>query len=297
MIGSEPARIGDLSRIEGLIAQQRGGDASVRAITLTLVVLAPDRDRREQTVAMLSEVGGSHPLRALVLTPSAGEPRAAVSLACWTGGDREVCSEQVVIEADAKALPSAAASLLAPDLPVFLWWQGGGDGGGLLQRLCGPALRLIMDSADGGLDAVRAAGALGPAVSDLEWGRMQPWREALAGMFDGEDDRAALARASLVEVDGRESQARLLAGWLRSRLGVHIGLEHRPGESLSRVAIRAGGVYAVESGGDDGVGRAVDARGGEHSVILTEPDAAALLAAELGRLGADRVFDQALAAA
>jgi glucose-6-phosphate dehydrogenase assembly protein OpcA len=297
VIGVEPARIGDLSKIEGLIAQQRGSDATVRAITLTLVILAPDRDRREQAVAMLSEVGGSHPLRALVLTPDRDGPRAAVSLACWTGGDREVCSEQVVIEADAKALPSAAASLLAPDLPVFLWWQGGGDGDGLLRRLAGPAVRLIMDGAECGLDAVRAARALGPAVSDLEWGRLQPWREALAGMFDGEDDREALRRASLLEVDGRESQARLLAGWLRSRLGLHIGLEHRPAAALTRAAIRAGGVYAVEAGGEDGIGRAADPRGEEHSVVLSDPPAAALLAAELGRLGADRIFEQALDAA
>ena len=296
MIGAEPGRIGDLSKIEGLIAQQRGADASVRAITLTLVILVPDRDRREPTLALLTEVGGSHPLRALVLTPSSGEPRAAVSLACWTGGDREVCSEQVVIEAKSDALPSAAASLLAPDLPVFLWWQGGADTAGLLRRLAGPAVRLIMDSGECGLDAVRAAGAVGPAVSDLEWGRLQPWREALAGLFDSRADRDALTRASLLEVEGREPQARLLAGWLRSRLGLHIGLEHRPAAALTRVAIRAGGAYAVEAL-EDGAGRAGDPRGGEHSVSLAEPSAAALLASDLGRLGADRVFDQALAAA
>lgn len=298
MIGADPTRIRDLSQVEALIAQQRGGDSSVHAITLTLLVLAPDRERRERTLSLLAEIGGSHPLRALVLTPAAGEPRAAVSMACWLGGGREVCSEQVVIEAESLALPSAAEALLAPDLPAFLWWQGAAPSGDeLLRRLAGLVGRLVLDGADCGLEQVRAAAGLGPVVSDLQWGRLHPWRQALAGMFDADPGRAALDRASRLEVVGPEPPARLLAGWLRSRLDRELELSREDAPALERVTLVAGRSFVVQRLDQRGVGAAGEVGAELEPVVLASRTPAAQLAAEFDRLGRDRVFEQALEAA
>lgn len=298
MIGADPTRIRDLSQVEALIARQRGGDSSVHAITLTLLVLAPDRACRERALSLLAGVGGSHPLRALVLTPASGEPRASVSMSCWLGGGREVCSEQVVIEAEPRALPSAAESLVAADLPVFLWWQGAVEAGGeLFGRLAGFVDRLVLDGADCGLEQVRSAAGVGPVVSDLQWGRLQPWRQALAELFDADPGRSALASISRLEVVGPEPPARLLAGWLRSRLDREIELARRGAAALQRVTLTGERAFVVERGAQPGVGRAGE-RGGELvPVVLAARTPVAQLAAEFDRLGRDHVFEQALGAA
>ena len=81
---------------------------SVRAITLNLVVHAPTRSgsrrrsRRSSTSAPRIRCGRSWRRR------SEGELRASVASSCWVGAsDRQVCSERVLVEAGAKALPSA----------------------------------------------------------------------------------------------------------------------------------------------------------------------------------------------
>src|SRR5207245_364208 len=84
-------------------------------------------------------IGGSRPLRAIVIVPAAGRPRARVSSACWTGAGQEVCAERISISGDRVALPSAVVSLLVADLPVFVWWQGvlPDDNDGVLGELAG----------------------------------------------------------------------------------------------------------------------------------------------------------------
>ncbi len=97
----------------------------MRATTLNLMVYAPTAEAVAHGERALNGIGGSRPLRALVLTPGEGRPTARVSSSCWRrrpAGD--VLSEQVVIQADPAALPSSVVPLLVPDLPVFLWWRG-----------------------------------------------------------------------------------------------------------------------------------------------------------------------------
>jgi hypothetical protein len=70
------------------------------------------------------------------------------------GGEHNMwCTEQIVLEARAEALPSAVTSLLLPDLPVFLWWQGTTASGGRVMRpLAEAATRLVVNSDECGLD-------------------------------------------------------------------------------------------------------------------------------------------------
>jgi glucose-6-phosphate dehydrogenase assembly protein OpcA len=300
---SENGETSDLAAVEAMLRAARGGDrtGSVRAITLNLIVHAPDADRVDSAIEALEHVGPSHPLRAIVATPTKGELHASVASACWVGAsDRQVCSERVLIEATAKALPSAVTSLLVPDLPVFLWWQGPFDHeGGLAAELAGLASRVVVDSGDCGLDGVAAARMLAASVADLAWAGLMPWRDAVAGLFDGPGEVKALERIRAVDVRGPENEARLMAGWLRSALDADIELR-REGRAhyLERVTMSAGGKeYLVERTGRGRLGSASVPGLLDYAVVLAPPPRPSLLADELSRLSGDRLFERALEAA
>jgi glucose-6-phosphate dehydrogenase assembly protein OpcA len=300
---SENGETSDLAAVEAMLRAARGGDrtGSVRAITLNLIVHAPDADRVDSAIEALEHVGPSHPLRAIVATPTKGELHASVASSCWVGAsDRQVCSERVLIEASAKALPSAVTSLLVPDLPVFLWWQGPFDHeGGLAAELAGLASRVVVDSGDCGLDGVAAARMLAASVADLAWAGLMPWRDAVAGLFDGPGEVKALERIRAVDVRGPENEARLMAGWLRSALDADIELR-REGRAhyLERVTMSAGGKeYLVERTGRGRLGSASVPGLLDYAVVLAPPPRPSLLADELSRLSGDRLFERALEAA
>jgi glucose-6-phosphate dehydrogenase assembly protein OpcA len=293
----------DLAAVESMLRAARGGDrtGSVRAITLNLIVHAPDAERVDTAIEALEHVGPSHPLRAIVATPGDGDLRASVASSCWVGAsDRQVCSERVLVEAHAKALPSAVTSLLVPDLPVFLWWQGPfTHEEGLSGALASLASRLIVDSGECGLEGVLAARLLAPSVADLVWSGLHPWRDAVAGLFDGPSEVKALQRIRAVDVRGPENEARLMAGWLRSALAADIDL-NREGRThhLERVTMKAGGKeYLIERRSRGRLGTATVPGLLDYAVVLAPPPRPSLLADELSRLSGDRLFERALEAA
>ena len=303
MISQEPAEVTDLSQVERVLAAHRGGEGggSVRATTLNLVAWAPTAEHVSRTQGAVAAIGASRPLRGIVVAASQGPARATVSTACWVGsGSQEVCSEQILIEAEPDALPSAVVPLLVPDLPVFLLWQGElAADSPALRELAEQADRLIVDSDESGLDAVDEVCLFASHLTDLAWTRLDPWRDAIAHLFDTAKARRRLDHLWGVEVEGPDNQARLLAGWLRSRLDRTIGLD-RSGRSkrVQRVALRCDDqVFTVERADHGHVGRAAGPDVPEHPVVLSDTGWRELLASELDRLGSDRVFEQALAAA
>ena len=293
----------DLAGVDRELARLRGGShgTNVRATTLNLVAFAGSDDHVNRISDAITTIGSSRPLRALVAMPTPGPVRATVSCSSWLGaGGQEVCSELVLIEAGAAALPSAVLGLLIPDLPVFLLWQGEiGERRQLLQQLAGQATRLLLDSDECGLEATASVSRLTPALTDLAWTRLIPWREALAGFADSRDGLRALRRATAVAARGPANEAALMAGWLRSRLELHLGLDRSGrGQSMERVAVQSsGGEFLVERVGRGSVGRSVGPDGIEHPVMLPHRDWAALVGAELDRMGSDRVYEASLAAA
>ena len=69
------------------------------------------------------------------------------------------------------------------------------------------------------------------AASDIAWARTSRWRSHLATLWPG------IAEVQTLRVRGRAAQAWLLCGWLRSKLGREIELEHDPAERLEGVAL------------------------------------------------------------
>jgi glucose-6-phosphate dehydrogenase assembly protein OpcA len=297
---SENGRI-ELADVEHALATLRDpGYATVRATTLNLVIWCPDGDCLERAGGVLEGIGGSRPLRAIMLIPGSGRPMATVSSNCWDTGGREICSEQVTIEGAEVALPSAVAYLLVPDLPVFAWWQGTipDDGSAVFGPLAAMANRLIVDSDIAGIEAIERISLQSEGIVDLAWARTAAWREAMAGLFDAPHRRRALGRLIGVEVVGPRNEAKLLAGWLRSRLDRQIGLDGRPAKRLRRIELVCGDeTFYVEREARAGYGVAGGPDAPDHPVSLPLRDTAAVLAAELDRLGGDEVFEQALLSA
>jgi hypothetical protein len=69
------------------------------------------------------------------------------------------------------------------------------------------------------------------AVSDIAWARTSRWRPQLASLWPG------IADVNRIKVTGTDAQANLLAGWLRSRLGRQIELEHEAADRLTGVEL------------------------------------------------------------
>jgi glucose-6-phosphate dehydrogenase assembly protein OpcA len=144
----------------------------------------------------------------------------------------------------------------------------------VFDELVGVADRLIVDSTEWGDDLAPAYRELAArcfaraVVSDIAWARTERWRRMLAAAWPFEGNR--------IRVHGTLAQATLLAGWLRSRLGHDVELEHESADILTAVAVD---------------GEPIDAPPGEP------PPPADLLSHELDRFTRDEIYEGAVRAA
>ena len=67
--------------------------------------------------------------------------------------------------------------------------------------------------------------------SDIAWSKVQPWREACAGLWPG------IAEATSLRIAGPHGETLLLWGWLQARLRRELELEHEPAGEVELVAV------------------------------------------------------------
>jgi hypothetical protein len=213
------------------------GTLGLRASVLNLVAITDEPSAGEVT-RVVSRLAGRFPCRAIVMISDPDESSVnldiRVSAFCEArGGGGQVCAEQVEIHAEgppARHLQSLAGPLLLPDLPVFLWYPGSfsADSPGF-SGMAELADRVVVNSGvapEPGACLREISGLAqdpeAPAVGDLQWVGLSPWRSLIADLFDPPDRRRELDRIHRVAVlhDPRgESRALLLAGWLAASLG------------------------------------------------------------------------------
>lgn len=221
--------------------------ATLRARVANLMVFVTDESAIDKVHQMLVDLSTHHPCRALVMVGAGQEANrdieisvAAFSKPIGKKTDPRLCCEQVTLSARGRfvvELPSAAIPLLVPDLPVFLLWNDE-----LITQqevfadLFDRADRVIIDSATSAdsrsnmgavVDLVNSEDENRAAISDINWARLTSWRALIAGCFDSLAHRPALNEIASVQIeyapnraDSEEiaAQARLIAGWLASRL-------------------------------------------------------------------------------
>jgi glucose-6-phosphate dehydrogenase assembly protein OpcA len=277
--------LSSITDIELELAERRtdpeSGAPFQRTSVITHIAWVPEQwvAAAEDVLAGLAE---RHPSRTIVLLPAPEADdglEADVELQCYPVGDgRSVCVETIRVRLGGtlwRAPASIVQPLLISDLPVFLRWRGQPPfGESHFEQLVDVVDRLIVDSTEWA-DLPAAYGRLAEifdrvAVSDIAWARTSRWRPQLASLWPG------IGGVRKVRVSGTAAQAHLLAGWLRSRLGREIELEHDSADRL--VGVEIDGEPAPFPPGDP-------------------PDPAELLSDELDRFGRDRIYEQAVRAA
>jgi len=295
----------ELTRVwRGMTAEATGASGAVepdaatppavmRATTINLIVAGCGREGLSE---VLAETARRDPCRAIVIETdeSRAEPRAWVSALCHRVGRGlpQVCSEQIILSgpsAGAHVVFGSVAGLLVADVPTFVWWRARlpesdaeRDRFDHIVRL---ADRFLFDSARCAgeqLDGIAAfvAARRVRSVGDVNWARLMSWRSHVARLFDPPTVRELLAKTESAclfhQTPQPDAASRLMAGWLRSRLG-RPRIEFRQGDAPS-LELRAGGQVFITP----------------CPVLLSESEA---LSEELRVLGRDEVFEQALAAA
>jgi glucose-6-phosphate dehydrogenase assembly protein OpcA len=181
-------------------------DSTARVFTATVVaVVSPQsKDGLVATLSGLSRAG----LRVVVISLG-DDPEPA----------RRDQDGAIVIEGLLpKYLDNAVASLRLSSLPTLAWWRA--DDPEILTSLAALVDRVVLDVEDPSRfwPLVPDIAAVA-SVSDVRWARLTRLRELLAQFFDIPQVRASASIFDAVRIAGRDPfQARLAAGWLRSRL-------------------------------------------------------------------------------
>lgn len=338
-----------------------GESAVIRARSCNLVVLAHDLRESESILPVLARISEWHPSRALIAcresdAPDNGHPlaphmhawiSAQCSLPSVTGP--QVCSEVITLAARSSAtadLLNAVTALLVPDLPVFIYWRSfKEEDRSPVEQLARSAQLLIVDSHTTKGDAAGRQRLMefllrpprGIAVRDLNWARLNAWRDLVAQFFDDPALRREAHGISEVEIErdiaapsNVPTRTLLLTGWLASRLkwqrisaqrtgecwtsrwssrsgdvvvrfsGRLSAAEEDPGISTIVLSTRAGITFRlVRDCGAAHITATVSGHGRElvHSVPQQSMDEATLLVRELSLSGKDASFQLALAEA
>jgi len=214
---------------------ESGAEVATRVCVANLIVVGQPSNWND-----LSEVLGvlspAVPSRTIVLllgkipTPRP-TVRASVSALCHVPQPHrpQVCCEQIVLRtSEASDLPRTLPPLLEGDVPTMAWWALDPIApAGLLPAIRDMADRLILDAGLAGLAHLESTGRC--AVRELGWYRTRPWRELLAGMFDGTDPAALEAIEQVViTMAGTSPEDRIDAVWLVAFLAGQ--LDWRPSE-------------------------------------------------------------------
>jgi glucose-6-phosphate dehydrogenase assembly protein OpcA len=235
--GGGPMSVAGIEHELGKLRANEDGTLALRSSVLNLIVVT-DEESAPEVARSVSNLAGRYPARAIVLiSDPEGERNVDAQLSAFCnvrgGGGAQVCAEQVTIHAEgppANHLESLAGPLLIPDLPVFLWYPGAFSAHSPeFDAMADLADRLIVDSAarEDREDSLREMAALvgragAPAVGDLQWVGLSPWRSLLADAFGSPERAGELERIGCAEVlyaPGGECRALLLVGWLASALG------------------------------------------------------------------------------
>lgn len=285
--------------VKALAAERRTGGAVTSGLALTLVIVVDEKDVTGAEMAA-TLAASRHPMRSLMVIRrqiDAPVPRldAEVLIGGRLGPGEAVVMRmygRLALHAESVILP-----LLAPDAPVVTWWHGPPPDRISYDPLGVFADRRITDVARAAdrVPALRQRAAdFAPGDTDLAWTRITGWRAALASAFDGGPGTPTWAT---VDGDDSDPSALLLAGWLSSRLGFYVPVRRGSGAlAIREVTIGLHDDTSIQAAREGS--RMVLRRAGQPDSVAPFPERSAgeLLAEELRRLDADRVYAEALGA-
>ncbi len=228
-------------------------NVNVRTSVLNLLVCVPDIEAAQRASTQIRDLSSTHIARVTILILDSNAPD---SVGAWiTTRSFPVISdvtrhtfEQITLLVNGSAVRSIEAivqPIVKPDLPLYLWWLNDPPSDASLFKIMAKlSNRIIVDSSSFFTpeDSIRALSTLvqnfpESNVSDLNWGRITPWRELVAQFFDVAEYRPYLSGIHTIEIEHaaepfakptRTEQgdvspnstcALLLASWLKTSLG------------------------------------------------------------------------------
>lgn len=236
-------------------------NTNVRTSVLNLVICAPDIESAKRASTILRNLSSTHLARVTVLildrdTDTPTTINTWITLRCFSviSDLMRHCFEQTTMLATGEVVRSISnilQPLLKPHLPVYLWWIGDPPGNDtIFNSLVQLSDRVIVDSTsffnpeqDIHTLALLRQAAPDAALSDLNWGRLTPWRQLIIQFFDVTEYRPFLAGISSIEIEHAAAPlatptlsesgdvspnpacALLLAGWLKARLGLSLATD------------------------------------------------------------------------
>ncbi|HMD84618.1 MAG TPA: glucose-6-phosphate dehydrogenase assembly protein OpcA [Terriglobia bacterium] len=261
-----PANVGEIeagiSAMWKSAAEASSTETSVtHASALTLLVYVDCQKSAQEVSNMLAEVTQQNPCRAVVMVmdPKGSPPGVTASLSAHchlpVEGERQICSEQITLNARGETGPELASVVLPltlSGLPIYLWWRAEEFAmAAYFDQIVRVTEHVIVDSARftaTGADMRALAAWIEKhsgriRVSDLNWARTTPWREVVAQCFDSPDRRPYLQRIRELRIEyemesarliTQRSQSLLLTAWLATRLGWEFQRSESRGDNLPR---------------------------------------------------------------
>lgn len=211
-----------------------------RVCTMNIEVVAPTVAILERYAPVVDEVTASIPARAILaaIEPDAphDELSGSATAVCSLEGDKQICSERIVLTCRGNAAtraPSAMESFLVPDIPTALVWLGRVHvDDPIFQDLANDANRIVLDSEYTSIASLIHVASWArkqpnaPEISDLAWTRIAIWQELLARFFDEPSMQPLSQKVTKVSLaQASDSGARLgpetalMLGWMGTRLG------------------------------------------------------------------------------
>ncbi len=214
-----------------------------RACLFNLIIFTGDAERIQYFKNIASKVINLFPLRLILVIANPQETKdelqVKVSIVSPERSHGFIACDFIEIEATGgalKRLPSVVIPHLIPDLPVyFLWGEDPCHHDKVCHELEKFATRIIFDSESCDDLSVFSSSLLdhfqkGHAdIADLNWARIESWREIIANIFASKDKQTMLPCLSQVVITYNSAaspffkktkiQALFLQGWISVQLG------------------------------------------------------------------------------
>ncbi|SIR88102.1 glucose-6-phosphate dehydrogenase assembly protein OpcA [Williamsia sterculiae] len=276
-----------------LVMTREHGGAVTLGRVLTLVVVTDIGEPTEGAIDAANAASREHPCRVIVVASGERSGESRLDAEIRVGGDAGA-SEVVVLKLRGELANhghSVVIPFLLADTPVVTWWPGVGPddpAGDPMGQLGG---RRITDAskADDPLATLGTRlGNYSPGDSDLAWARITYWRAILASAID-RPPHTPITSATVTGPAGSPS-IDLLAGWLRTELGVQVDR----GQGSFEVRLDRDDGTTVLAVDEDGNAILISPGKPDGRIAMSSRDVPGCLTEELRRLDPDEIYHQAL---
>jgi glucose-6-phosphate dehydrogenase assembly protein OpcA len=271
-----------------------GGPASGMVLTLIIVT---DESAQYDAVRAASQAGREHPSRvlAVITRKPKAESRLDAEVRVGDTGPGETILLRMYGPLGQHA-DSVVAPLLAPDVPVVVWWPDEAPPAPGTDPLGAVAQRRVTDAAasDEPQEMLQTlAKVYQPGDTDLSWTRSTPWRTLLAATLD--QPYPELLGGEVLAEPGNPT-ADLIAAWLGVRLGIPVHRGESAGPGITEVSFDTPEGKIMLARPDGRTATLTWPGRPERRVALHRRDAPDLIAEELRRLEPDEVYAETLRA-